>query len=67
MQKYIQALKNADLVRMNGKVSQVVGLVVQANGPGATLGELCLLSTQAGKERVWSEVVGFREKKTLLM
>lgn len=67
MHKYLRAVKELDPVRMNGKVSQVIGLVVQADGPSANLGELCLLSTQYGKERVFAEVVGFREKKTLLM
>ncbi|MBC9783415.1 flagellar protein export ATPase FliI [Heliobacterium chlorum] len=67
MQKYMQAIRNMDPVRMNGKVSQVIGLVVQSDGPSANLGELCLVSTQSKTEWVRAEVVGFREKKTLLM
>ncbi|WP_131919041.1 flagellar protein export ATPase FliI [Heliophilum fasciatum] len=67
MKKCLQAVKRLEPVRMNGKVSQVIGLVVQADGPGANLGEICLLSTRDGRERVRAEVVGFREKKTLLM
>lgn len=67
MQHYLESIKKIDPVRMNGKVSQVIGLVVQADGPGANLGELCYLTTQYGRERVLAEVVGFKEKKTLLM
>ncbi|ABZ84780.1 flagellar protein export ATPase flii, putative [Heliomicrobium modesticaldum Ice1] len=67
MQKYLQAIRTMDPVRLNGKVSQVIGLVIQSDGPSANLGEVCLVSTQSGKQRVRSEVVGFREGKTLLM
>ncbi|QGG48170.1 flagellar protein export ATPase FliI [Heliorestis convoluta] len=67
MKKYMAAIQKADFVRLNGKVSQVIGLVVQSDGPSAHLGELCYLSTQQGKERIGAEVVGFRDKKTLLM
>ncbi|KAB2954396.1 flagellar protein export ATPase FliI [Heliorestis acidaminivorans] len=67
MQKYIDALKKTDPVRLNGKVNQVIGLVVQSDGPSARLGELCYLSTQSSGERIGAEVVGFRDKKTLLM
>ncbi|MBM7867108.1 flagellar protein export ATPase FliI [Heliobacterium gestii] len=67
MQRYLQAVRTMDPVRLNGKVSQVIGLVIQSDGPSANLGEVCLVSTQSGKQRVRSEVVGFREGKTLLM
>ncbi len=52
--------------RVNGKVSQVIGLVIEADGPSAGIGEICLLENQ-GRPAGRAEVVGFRNEKTLLM
>jgi flagellum-specific ATP synthase len=52
--------------RVNGKVSQVIGLVIEADGPAASIGEICLLENR-GKYVGRAEVVGFRNEKTLLM
>ncbi len=62
-----------DLVRQNGKVLQVVGLVIEAAGPPAMLGEICHIYTDRAnyydpaKPPIPAEVVGFREKRVLLM
>ena len=50
-----------------GRVSQVVGLVIESAGPGARVGEVCLVETQDGTPPVRCEVVGFRGEKMLLM
>jgi flagellum-specific ATP synthase len=51
-----------------GQVSGVVGLVIQSRGPRAMVGELCRLSPGDGAgEELLAEVVGFRDKQTLLM
>jgi flagellum-specific ATP synthase len=61
----ISGVETAPLV---GQVTGVVGLVVTARGPRAMVGELCWLSPGPGSpEGLWAEVVGFREKQTLLM
>ncbi len=50
-----------------GKVSDIVGLVVEAIGPpDVALGELCYLGDPEG-DHVRAEVVGFRGRKVLLM
>jgi flagellum-specific ATP synthase len=50
-----------------GKVTQLVGLVVEALGPPEiALGELCVLGNPAD-DGLLAEVVGFREKRVLLM
>lgn len=48
-----------------GSVSEIIGLVIQANGPKAGLGELVYIDQ--GEGQIPAEVVGFRENKTLLM
>ncbi len=65
--KYMQALHQIDPVRINGKVTQVVGLTVESQGPEAKLGEVCLIYSQHNQEPITAEVVGFRDNKVLLM
>lgn len=63
---YLDRIGMLDPVRPDGKVSQVVGLVIEASLPGGTLGELCEIYTQIGKV-IRAEIVGFRGDKVLLM
>jgi FliI/YscN family ATPase len=51
--------------RSIGRVTQIIGLIIEADGLEAELGELCYISC-AGSE-LKAEVVGFREHSTVLM
>ncbi|WP_317367314.1 flagellar protein export ATPase FliI [uncultured Tyzzerella sp.] len=55
-----------DYVRKLGKVSRVVGLTIEADGPDVSIGNCCKINTKDGKS-VLAEVVGFKDKKILLM
>jgi flagellum-specific ATP synthase len=58
----------ADITRVNGKVEQVVGLVIESSGPSASVGEACWITPADGKgSPVLAEVVGFRQHRVLLM
>ena len=53
---------------MSGKVTQVVGLVIESKGPNVSLGELCYIKSRfPNVEPIPAEVVGFREGLVLLM
>lgn len=65
--KYRLALGQLDPVRINGKVTQVVGLTIESQGPEAKLGEICQIYSQHGEEPILAEVVGFRDNKVLMM
>ncbi len=55
--------------RMKGKVVNIVGLTIESLGPEAKMGDICLIypdSKEAGKPAM-AEVVGFKDRKTLLM
>ncbi|UFJ42127.1 flagellar protein export ATPase FliI [Brevibacillus humidisoli] len=67
LSKYRQTLQQLDPVRVNGKVTQVVGLTVESQGPEAKLGELCHIFSQHDQHPIAAEVVGFRDNKVLLM
>ncbi len=55
--------------KMKGKVVNIVGLTIESLGPDARLGDICLIYPDAGEnvKPAMAEVVGFKDKKTLLM
>jgi flagellum-specific ATP synthase len=60
----IETAKTTDSIRLGGRVSQVVGLVIEATGPSVSIGECCRIE---GARPVLAEVVGFRENRVLMM
>ncbi|HEV7939106.1 MAG TPA: FliI/YscN family ATPase [Solirubrobacteraceae bacterium] len=57
-----QAVREADLARRHGFVSNLIGLIIEVTGLQAEIGEVCLIDS-----RIPAEVVGFRDGRTLLM
>jgi len=55
--------------RKLGKVVNVVGLTIESAGPDARLGDVCRIIPNGKEESepIMAEVVGFKDKKTLLM
>ena len=41
LSRYEAILKRMNPIRVNGKVSEIIGLMVQGNGPAASIGEVC--------------------------
>ncbi len=66
LDKYNKAL-SGQYYRKLGKISNVVGLTLEANGPDAKMGDLCRIYTDEGRHSIMAEVVGFKDGKTLLM
>jgi flagellum-specific ATP synthase len=62
-----QAVIEADLARRHGFVSNLIGLIIEATGLQAEVGEVCLVGTDRNRAAVSAEVVGFRDGRTLLM
>ena len=60
-------LRQAQLVKVNGRVVQVVGLVAESQGPDVRVGDLCHICFRNGSSALDAEVVGFREDRVLLM
>lgn len=50
-----------------GRVAEVVGLTVIAEGPPAGVGEVCTIRTRDGQDAMAAQVVGFRGGMTLLL
>ena len=50
-----------------GKVSEVIGLIIQVEGLEVFVGEVCEIIIKSSKKTVLAEVVGFRGGKVILM
>ncbi|MEK7375982.1 MAG: EscN/YscN/HrcN family type III secretion system ATPase, partial [Candidatus Margulisiibacteriota bacterium] len=67
-EKYHKAIEKAESVKVIGKVIQVVGLIIEAQVQGVSIGDLCVVKLGKDNERyTYSEVVGFKEGRVLLM
>ena len=60
-------LEQLPLVKINGRVAQVVGLVAESQGPDVRVGDLCRICFRDGSHGLDAEVVGFRDDRVLLM
>ncbi|OEU61122.1 MAG: flagellum-specific ATP synthase FliI, partial [Desulfuromonadales bacterium C00003094] len=67
MEKLLQCVDNLNPLQVSGKVTKIVGLVVEGYCPASTVGTLCELVPLNGGEPVPAEVVGFRDGRALLM
>jgi len=66
LSRYMAVIDEIRPIRFHGKVTQVVGLVIEGFCPNTAVGSLCEIYPQGG-EPIPAEVVGFRDNKTLLM
>lgn len=60
-------LSDTRLVQNRGRVTQMIGLVIESQGPMASVGEICHIESQVTGLSTEAEVVGFRDRKLLLM
>ena len=66
LNRYVPVVEKIRSIRFQGKVTQVVGLVIEGYCPDTAVGTLCEIYPQSGAP-IPAEVVGFRDNKTLLM
>ena len=64
----LDKLDEIDTYKRFGRVKQVVGLMIESQGPESSIGDLCLIHVNHRKKRViQAEVVGFRDENVILM
>jgi flagellum-specific ATP synthase len=63
---YTHYLKAGSTLRWHGRVNQVVGNLIESEGPFCSVGESCLITDQNGKSYS-GEIVGFRGSTMLSM
>jgi flagellum-specific ATP synthase len=59
--------RQACVLETRGRVEQLIGLVIESQGPPAALGELCRIESLRNDGATLAEVVGFRNHNLLLM
>lgn len=65
--RYEDRLERALPLVPRGRVTRVIGLVIESSGPDTSIGEICEVLDRQGKRCGLAEVVGFREHQVLLM
>lgn len=63
----IKTIDEMDTVKINGRITRVVGLVMEGLGPGSSVGEFCHVYPKDDGVPIQCEVVGFSDDKILLM
>jgi flagellum-specific ATP synthase len=67
VEKYLNAIDSVETMKISGKITQIVGLVIESQGPSVNLGDLCYISPRNAGAPIPAEVVGFRQNRVLLM
>ena len=66
----IEQIPNIDTFKRFGKVTRVVGLMIESQGPASSIGDICKIHVQSavnGHQEILCEVVGFKEDFVVLM
>jgi flagellum-specific ATP synthase len=63
----LQSVGRMDAFHRMGKLSRVIGLLVESIGPPSSIGDLCYIHLKDESATVPAEVVGFYDQKVLLM
>ena len=66
LKKYNRFIEKNNFVKKTGRVNRVIGLVLEGNGPAVSVGSICTIYPN-NRAPVQAQVIGFREKNTLLM
>ena len=63
----ISSLEKLQTLKVYGKVTKIVGLVIEGHCPNSSIGSLCQISSLDQSFKIFAEVVGFRDSVALLM
>src|SRR5215831_16002537 len=64
----LERVQQAPVLESRGRVVQLIGLVIESEGPLVALGEVCRINSVRGDgSSTLAEVVGFRNHHVLLM
>jgi flagellum-specific ATP synthase len=67
---YRQKLAEVDPLKSLGRVTRSVGLIIEAQGPAVSVGDLCYLASRtelSDSRETMLEVIGFKDDRVLLM
>ena len=67
LEKYILKANSTCPIRVEGRVTKVVGTIIEGDGPPMPVGGICQVRSANLSRPITAEVVGFREGQLLLM
>lgn len=67
MEHLVERIGQIDPIRVQGKITKIVGLVAEGYCPASSVGTLCKLTPLDNSPPIPAEVVGFRDGRALLM
>lgn len=62
----IERVSQLEGPRVSGRVTQVIGLLIESQGPAVFVGEICHVYGKK-RQKILCQVVGFKDQKVLLM
>lgn len=65
--QYLDIIKNTDTIKQIGKITEIIGLTIESDGPKSSIGDLCHIYNDYNDTPTMAEVVGFKKDKILLM
>ncbi|MCS7052163.1 MAG: flagellar protein export ATPase FliI [Ignavibacterium sp.] len=63
--KCVSVIQSTDTIKLSGKITDVIGLIIVSIGPNVSLGETCRIIDKDGNLICRAEVVGFKDGKVL--
>ena len=66
LESYFRVLERVDPMVLSGHVTEMVGLLIESDGPPCAIGDFCEIAASNGR-RVRVQVIGFREGRLLSM
>ncbi len=67
LERYLQRIESSPTIRVEGRVKNVVGTIIEGEGPAIPVGGICRIISPNSPEPVAAEAVGFRDDRVLLM
>ena len=65
--RYLDIIEKTQTIKEIGKITEIIGLTIESDGPKSSIGDLCYIYNTFGSKPVMAEVVGFKRDKILLM
>lgn len=65
--KYLNIIEKTETIKEIGKITEIIGLTIESDGPKSSIGDLCYIYNDLNETPTMAEVVGFRKDKILLM
>ena len=65
--KYLEIINKTETIKEIGKITEIIGLTIESDGPKSSIGDLCYIYNDYNDTPTMAEVVGFKKDKILLM